>query len=106
MLFLVAQHKLETCEIKNTFSYIKYGYQSGIPYLNKQLAFITEYLQKRNTSFNFPVTTEDISMNSDFSQNQNQNQFVDILLSSKALTLMILEDEEIGHIKTVQVSAC
>lgn len=45
-------------------------------------------------------------MNSDFSQNQNQNQFVDILLSSKALTLMILEDEEIGHIKTVQVSAC
>lgn len=67
----MARHKLETCEIANTFLYVKYGYQSRIPCLNKQLAFITERLQEKNTFFNRPVTTEDTSVNSDFSQNQN-----------------------------------
>ena len=65
LLFLVVQHKFKTCEIANTFSYVKYGYQSRIPYFNKQLAPITECLQKRNMFFNCPVTTEDIGMNLD-----------------------------------------
>lgn len=96
LLFVVAQHKLETCEYANTFSYFKYGYESRIPYLNKQLACSAQCLQKRNTFFNCPVTTEDISMNSDFSEKQKQNQFVDILLKVqkaevKAVALTVQE---------------
>lgn len=47
-------------------------------------------LTKEKHIFNCSVTTEDISMHSDFSQNQNQNQFLDILLKVQKAEVKVL----------------